>query len=321
MKKKAIPIFFAAVLAAILVTAYCMRIETIVYTGNTQYEENTLTRMIFGKLPNRLTYYLFHHSHAAIPGIDSYTVRFSGTEADVVIREKTEVGYIRYMGANFYFDRYGNVVESTDEVYEDIPEITGLDFDSIIVGQKIDTTQEMMLNSVLSFTQNFAEYRLPVSHADFTETGDIVLTMNDVTVQFGSTDHLLDKLYQLNALYPKLQNLSGTLYLSGYDGTQEKIVFRDNNRTAETQTASQDKSQTAEEQLASTEQKASTDRTALTEQTMETAAATEPVTEPAETEPVTEETRPAETETTDSKTETKETISETAAETAAEKLP
>ncbi len=231
-KKTAIPVILAALLAAGAICVYSMRIDTVVYTGNTQYDESWLTRTIFGGLPpNRLTYCLFHRSHTAIPEVEKYDVSFSGTEADVTIYEKTKVGYIRYMGANLYFDRYGTIVESTDEVYDNIPEITGLSFDSLIVGRTIDTQQELTLASVLAFTQSFSEYSLPVSRADFTDTGDIVLTLNNVTVQLGTTDHLSDKLFQLNALYPKLENLSGTLYLSSYDGTQDRIIFRDDTKT------------------------------------------------------------------------------------------
>lgn len=238
MKKKVvIPVILAALVASAAVFTYCMRIDKVVYTGNTQYDESWLTRTIFGGLaPNRLTYYLFHRTHASIPEVEKYDVQFIGNEAEVTVSEKTKIGYIRYMGANLYFDRYGTIVESTDAVYENIPEITGLSFDSLIVGQLIDTQQELTLNSVLTFSQSLSEYNLPVSRADFTDTGDIVLTMKNVSVQLGTTEHLPDKLFQLNALYPKLKDLSGTLYLASYDGTQERIIFRDSTRTA-TETA------------------------------------------------------------------------------------
>ena len=94
-KKAAIPVILAALIAAAAVLGYSMRIDTIVYTGNTQYDESWLTRTIFGGLPNRLTYYLFHRSHVSIPEVEKYDVRFSGNEADVQIYEKTRVGYIR----------------------------------------------------------------------------------------------------------------------------------------------------------------------------------------------------------------------------------
>ena len=71
--------------------------------------------------------------------------------------------------------------------------------------------------------------------------------MNNVTVQLGTTDHLSDKLFQLNALYSKLADMSGTLYLSSYDGTQDRIIFRDDTRSALTDTQDTDASTPAAE--------------------------------------------------------------------------
>lgn len=51
---------------------------------------------------------------------------------NVAVYEKAIVGYISYMGCNMYFDKDGIVVESSSENYEDVPQITGLDFKSIV---------------------------------------------------------------------------------------------------------------------------------------------------------------------------------------------
>jgi cell division protein FtsQ len=315
VKKRIIIPTVCTVLAALIILAfYKGRIETIVYTGNTQNEESTLTDLIFGKFPNRVTYYLFHSRETSIPNVYSYRVSFNDTEADVQINEKSKVGYIRFMGANMYFDSTGTIVESTDEIYENVPEITGLDYDSLIVGQKIDTQEEMVLKSVLTFAQNFSEYDLPVTKVDFTDTGDIVLTMNDVEVQLGTTDHLSDKLYQLSVLYPELENRSGTLYLSSYDGTQSRIVFRDNTKSTQTETESET---TATEETQTTEETAAAEETAAdasAEQT-DTEAQTEAQTETqAETTPETTAEEPTEA----AAEETAETLAEEPAEAAAE---
>ena len=303
MKKKImIPAVCAGLAVVIMLAFYKGRIDTIVYTGNTEHEESTLTEIIFGKFPNRVTYYLFHSGQVSIPDVESYRVSFTGTEADVQINENKKVGYISFMGANMYFDSSGTIVESTDEIYENVPEITGLSYDSLIVGQKIDTQEEMSLNSVLTFAQNFADYDLPVTQADFTDTGDIVLTMNDVQVQLGTTEHLSDKLYQLSLLYPELENRSGTLYLSNYDGTQNRIIFRDNTKSAQTETESET-TDTSDTQT--TDETTETAQDTAADQT-ETAASEDTVTEET-TEAAAEmtaETAAEETSAIDSETET-----------------
>ena len=47
------------------------------------------------------------------------------------------MGYVAYMGANFYFDKDGVVVESSSEETEGIPCISGLKFDSLALYQKL----------------------------------------------------------------------------------------------------------------------------------------------------------------------------------------
>lgn len=226
MKKKLI---FASALAGLvalgLVFWYTMRIETVVYTGNTRNEESALTEEIFGDHPNRISYYLFHSRHAQIPFVDSYDVKFTGQEADVSVIEKELIGYIPYMGQYLYFDKTGMVVTSSEQVVEGVPKIIGLSFNSIFVGQTLDVTDTAFFQKVLSFMQKFADYELTADSADFTDPQDIEVIMGDVTVKLGSMEHMQDKLYQLSCLSEYLNGRSGTLHLEKYDGSQTRIIF------------------------------------------------------------------------------------------------
>ena len=47
------------------------------------------------------------------------------------------------MGCNMYFDKDGIVVESSTDLYENVPQIDGLKFDSIVINTKLDVGMQI----------------------------------------------------------------------------------------------------------------------------------------------------------------------------------
>ena len=61
-----------------------------------------------------------------------------------------------------YFDKDGIVVESSTDVYENVPEIDGLKFDSIVINNKLDVGNSEIYNTILALTQSFVKYDINV---------------------------------------------------------------------------------------------------------------------------------------------------------------
>lgn len=207
---------------------YFFEIKNVTYLNNTRNEEEALTKAIFGDYPNFIFYKLIGRKNAKIPFVQSYSVKYKSRDSvEVQIYEKPVIGYLKYMGTNMYFDKDGIVVEnSTDDEKYGVPEVTGLEYASVIVGKQIDVGNPELFEKILNFTQAFARYSIPVTNVDFDEDGNATVLVGDVQVRLGNSGNMTDKMYQLSKLYPNLEGKKGILYMEDYDSTKSNIIFK-----------------------------------------------------------------------------------------------
>ena len=102
-----------------------------------------MNQFIFGgDNPNILFYVLFGEKDKEITFVQKYDVDIEWPDKlTVTVYEKPIVGYISYMGCNMYFDKDGKVVESSSASYENVPQIEGLEFKSIVLNSKLTICQ------------------------------------------------------------------------------------------------------------------------------------------------------------------------------------
>ena len=144
------------VLAVIIVLAagICsVNIRQVTVTGNTHYTEKEIVDMIFQKnMDWNSTYcYLQDHvkDHQQIPFVEDYKLVFQNPfHVQVIIHEKTVVGYVSYMSSFMYFDKDGIVVESTNQKLDGIPCITGLKFGHIVLHHPLPVEEKSVFESI-----------------------------------------------------------------------------------------------------------------------------------------------------------------------------
>ena len=117
-------------LTAILVLS--VRIQTITVSGSSRYSAEQVEELLFsGRMgKNSVIAYLRDrlNPHKQIPFVEDYKIVFHGPfHAEVIIYDKSIVGYVSYMSSYMYFDREGIVVESSGRKLEGVPWITGMD--------------------------------------------------------------------------------------------------------------------------------------------------------------------------------------------------
>ena len=213
-RKKALIIF--AVIAAVAgmlfgVTYKVFEADTIEFVGSTHYSDEELKKYIFGGDYVNLLYFR----------IFGQTDRLY-----VTVYEKAIVGYVRYMGCNMYFDKDGIVVESSTDLYENVPQIDGLKFDSIVINTKLDVGNADIYNTILDLIQSFDKYDIDVDKVYFDASYNITLYMGDVKVSLGSSKDFTDRLFELKQLSSRFGTLKGTLYLDDYNGDESSIIFK-----------------------------------------------------------------------------------------------
>lgn len=138
-------IVLTLLLMAIL--ALSINIKTITVTGNKRFTQEQMTEMLF---PDRLSRnFLFCYlrdrlkDHEPIPFVEDYKLVFRGpSEVEIIVYEKSVVGYVSYMSSYMYFDKDGIIVESANEKLPDVPLVSGLKFGQIVLYQKLPVEDE-----------------------------------------------------------------------------------------------------------------------------------------------------------------------------------
>ena len=221
------------VLAVIIVLAagICsVNIRQVTVTGNTHYTEKEIVDMIFQKnMDWNSTYcYLQDHvkDHQQIPFVEDYKLVFQNPfHVQVIIHEKTVVGYVSYMSSYMYFDKDGIIVESSSQKLHGIPWITGLKFGHIVLYQKLPVESERVFEEILNLTQILSIYDLSVDKIQYNTLGEATLYMGEIEVILGSNEGLNGKIAELGDMLPQLEGKSGILYLDNYDETRTNHMY------------------------------------------------------------------------------------------------
>lgn len=220
------------VLAAVLLLA--VQITDIEVSGNKQYTKEEIIELIFDGKWSRNSAYCYYENrfqeHKSIPFIEEYKIEFkSPTKVEVVVFEKSVVGYVSSMSSYMYFDKDGIIVESSGEQLPGVPWVTGLDFGHIVLYQPLPVENPDTFEEILNLTQVLSVNEVKVDkvnyHSFLAGAGEIELYIGDVVVELGNSDNLNGKVAELSDILPELTGLSGTLYLDTYDETNTNPTY------------------------------------------------------------------------------------------------
>jgi len=223
-ERRAAPVvvILLVLLAAILLLS--VNVTEITVTGNERYTSEEMIDLVF---PDRLSRnsavcYLRDRfrEHETIPFVEDYRIVFQGPrKVEIIVYEKSVVGYVSCMSSYMYFDKDGIVVESTGSKLPDVPEISGLKFGYIVLYQKLPVENEGIFQEILNLTQILSIHELPVDRIQYNEFGEATLYLGDIEVLLGGNANLNGKIAELNDMLPMLEGRSGTLHLEDYDDT------------------------------------------------------------------------------------------------------
>ena len=226
--KLLIILFILAVLSiSILSFAGAFRVSEVIVTGNEYYTKEEIVDFVLGEdLQNSLYLYLRYQyrEHPTIPFIDTFEVKLNSPHSiSIRVYEKGIVGYVRYLGKNVYFDKDGIVVESTDELMEGIPMISGLSFNQLILYQSLNVQDTDIFNMILNITQILKKYNLNPDEIRFRGITELSLKMDEVQVALGTVEHMDEKIARIKQLEGDLEGKSGTLHMENYTNESTHI--------------------------------------------------------------------------------------------------
>lgn len=220
-------VILVLVLAIVLVS---VRITEITVTGNERYTDEQMIEILFPDQLSRIPVICYlrnrFQEHETIPFVEDYKIVFQGPgRVEIIVYEKSVVGYVSYMSSYMYFDKDGIIVESANEKLPGIPWITGLKFGQIVLYQKLPVESDEIFREILNLTQILSVYEMQVDKIRYNSFGEATLYMGEIEVILGDNESLNGKVAELNDMLPQLAGRSGVLYLDSYDETKTNAMY------------------------------------------------------------------------------------------------
>lgn len=234
MYKKVLAIIFLLLVAAggIYYVYNTYTVETVYVEGNVHYTEDEIKAFVMeGPLGNNSLYLSMKYKNKGVrdvPFVDVMDVSIlSPNTIKITVYEKALAGYVRYLDSYMYFDKDGCVVESSGVKTVGVPQITGLTFDYMILGEPLPVENKDIFGTILNLTKYLNKYDLISDKIYFHPGGEITVYFDEVKVALGKEDaHLEDKIMLLPTFLVELTGKSGTLQMEKYEDTGGRFTFK-----------------------------------------------------------------------------------------------
>lgn len=145
---------------AFLIVWKVFTVENVVVEGNELYSSEQIEQLVLNDEYSWNSLYVLLkyriRDTGKVPFVDTMEVTLDDPHTvHVLVYEKGILGcfYIDAIGQYAYFDKDGFVVETSSDEIEDVPKITGVTCDEVVLYEKLPLDQPDVLNNLLSLTQ------------------------------------------------------------------------------------------------------------------------------------------------------------------------
>lgn len=227
---------FLAVFMMLALTAFIVvnvfTVEKVVVEGNALYSDHQIEEMIlndeysWNSLYVNLKYQFMEVGE--VPFVDEMEISLDDPHTiHVNVYEKGILGYlyIPILGQNAYFDKDGFVVETSKERIPDVPKVTGVKCNEVILYEQLTLEDPLVLRELLNLTQTLKKYNLLPAEIHFDDSIGATLTYENIRVVVGNDDNLSQKIIRLSYILPQLNGMSGTLHLENWTEENTDIIF------------------------------------------------------------------------------------------------
>ncbi len=225
-----------AVLLLTAILLLSLSIRRITVTGSTRYTEEQMEEYLFGGRWGKNSAYAYFTSvfrpKKQIPFVEDYKIEFhSPISVEVIVYEKSIVGYVSYMSSYLYFDREGIIVESSSSRLDGIPWITGLKFGRVVLYQPLPVENTAVFEEILNLTQQLSVYHISADRIQYDSSGQASLFIDQMEVRLGGNADIDGKISTLSDILrdqPQLTGIKGVLELENYSDVNSRagITFK-----------------------------------------------------------------------------------------------
>lgn len=207
-------------------------IQTVYVDGNVHYTKEEIQELVMeGPLGNNSLYLSMKYKNKGmenIPFVDIMDVSILSPDTiRITVYEKALAGYVKFLNTYMYFDKDGYVVESSSIRTAGIPQITGLTFDYVILGEPLPVGDEEVFDRILDITMLLNKYELTADRIYFHKLREVTIYFGDVKVALGDEANTLeDKIMLLPDFLLNLEGRSGTLQMETYNSGNGQYTFK-----------------------------------------------------------------------------------------------
>lgn len=220
-----------ALLAAGIWSYNLYRLKHITIDGLTRYTEAEFleklgTNYLYSVTP------LFCLSDAVsqkeIPFVERYEIDYVDRQtARILVHEKRVTGCVVIMGRYMFFDKDGIVVESSANRIADIPVVTGLEFNEIVLYRKLQVQKQSLFDTILQITRLIEKNGLEVREISFDSGYEVTLQLDDFTVLLGKKTSYDESLDALAGILKSVPGRKGTLDMRNYTRENGEIFLKE----------------------------------------------------------------------------------------------
>lgn len=153
-----------------------------------------------GYVNNTVAYFLLSKikQPELLPFIESYDVEINGPNTVTIhINEKKRAGCLLYNGKYVYFDKNGYALESSQKKFDDVPLVTGLKFEKLVMQEKIPVKKKNVFSFILELATTIGKYNIPIDQIYMEDDGTALLISGDITVDLCDNENIDIKIPEL----------------------------------------------------------------------------------------------------------------------------
>ena len=225
-------ILILLIAAGVFTVMNVFTVENVVVEGNELYSSTQIENMVLNDEYSWNSLYVDLKYRfvdiGEVPFVDTMEVSLDNPHTvHIKVYEKGMLGYlyINCIGQNAYFDKDGFVVETSTEVIDGVPKITGISCEEVVLYEKLQLENSDILRDLLNLTQTLKKYNLLPDEIQYDSNMEPVLYYGTIQVKIGSEDNLSQKVVRLSIILPQLDGLSGTLHLETWTPETTDIIW------------------------------------------------------------------------------------------------
>ena len=225
-------ILILLIAAGVFIVMNVFTVENVVVEGNELYSSTQIENMVLNDEYSWNSLYVDLKYRfvdiGEVPFVDTMEVSLDNPHTvHIKVYEKGMLGYlyINSIGQNAYFDKDGFVVETSTEVIDGVPKITGISCEEVVLYEKLQLENSDILRDLLNLTQTLKKYNLLPDEIRYDSNMEPVLYYGTIQVKIGSEDNLSQKVVRLSIILPQLDGLSGTLHLETWTPETTDIIW------------------------------------------------------------------------------------------------